>query len=86
MTGEQRVGAELERLAGRGWRVLHSIPLPGEVDIGRLLIGSGGVFRFNANHLRGACVWVGDDSVRVGGRFFPYCTEGPRRSPPRGGP
>ncbi|WP_245978995.1 hypothetical protein [Streptomyces diacarni] len=26
LAGERRVGAELERLARRGWRVLHSIP------------------------------------------------------------
>ncbi|MGW4199726.1 NERD domain-containing protein [Streptomyces sp. NPDC004726] len=72
VTGEQRVGAELERLAGRGWRVLHSIPLPGEVDIDHLLIGPGGVFCFNTKHHRGARIWVGDDSVRVGGWSYPY--------------
>ncbi|AYC39404.1 hypothetical protein DWG14_03641 [Streptomyces griseorubiginosus] len=72
LAGERRVGAELERLARRGWRVLHSIPLPGEVDIDHVLIGPGGAFCFNTKRHRGARVWVGDDSVRIGGQSYPY--------------
>jgi hypothetical protein len=43
LAGERKVGAELERLVRKDWRVLHSIPLPRDVDIDHLLIGTGGV-------------------------------------------
>ncbi|MEU4895697.1 nuclease-related domain-containing protein [Streptomyces sp. NPDC044780] len=72
LTGERRVGAELERLTRKGWRVLHSIPLPRGVDIDHLLIGPGGVFSVNTKYHRGARVWVGDDSVKIGGQSYPY--------------
>ncbi|UED85455.1 nuclease-related domain-containing protein [Streptomyces profundus] len=72
LRGEQRAGAELERLAASGWRVLHSIPLPREVDIDHLLIGPGGVFSFNTKHHSGAHIWVGDDSVKIADRSYPY--------------
>ncbi|WP_086746989.1 nuclease-related domain-containing protein [Streptomyces scabiei] len=70
--GECRVGAELERLGRRGWRVLHSIPLAGDVDIDHVLIGPGGAFCFNTKCHRKARVWVGDDSVRMGSQSYPY--------------
>ncbi|PSJ29650.1 NERD nuclease [Streptosporangium nondiastaticum] len=72
LVGERRMGAELERLAGEGWRVLHSVPLPRDVDIDHLLIGPGGVFCVNTKYHRGARVWVGDEAVRIGGRSYPY--------------
>ncbi|WP_318295229.1 nuclease-related domain-containing protein [Streptomyces griseoaurantiacus] len=72
LAGERRVGAELERLAWRGWRVLHSIPLAGDVDIDHVLIGPGGAFCVNTKCHRGGRVWVGDDSVRIGGQSHPY--------------
>ncbi|MDT3398389.1 nuclease-related domain-containing protein [Streptomyces sp. B1866] len=72
LAGEQRTGAELERLTGKGWRVLHSVPLPREVDIDHLVIGAGGVLCFNTKHHPRARVWVGDDSVRIGGSSYPY--------------
>ncbi|MFF3320748.1 nuclease-related domain-containing protein [Streptomyces sp. NPDC002889] len=73
LAGERRVGAELRRLSSSGWRVLHSVPLPREVDVDHLLIGPGGVFSINTKHHRKANVWVGDDSVRVNhGRPRPY--------------
>ncbi|MGX1512013.1 hypothetical protein RKD44_003301 [Streptomyces collinus] len=63
LAGERRVGVELERLAWRGWRVLHSIPLAGDVDIDHVLIGPGGAFCVNTKCHRGArvcvCVCVG---------------------------
>ncbi|UQA94832.1 nuclease-related domain-containing protein [Streptomyces halobius] len=72
LAGERRVGAELERLVRRGWRVLHSIPLAGDVDIDHVLIGPGGAFCINTKCHRGARIWVGDDSVRIGGQSYPY--------------
>ncbi|MFJ3497431.1 nuclease-related domain-containing protein [Streptomyces sp. NPDC086091] len=70
--GERRIGAELERLGRRGWRVLHSIPLAADVDIDHVLIGPGGAFCFNTKCHRRARVWVGDDSARIGGQTYPY--------------
>ncbi|MEC4016203.1 nuclease-related domain-containing protein [Streptomyces sp. H27-D2] len=73
LAGERRVGAELQRLAGQGWHVLHSVPLPRDVDVDHLLIGPGGVFSVNTKHHHGKTVWVGDDSVKVdNGRPQPY--------------
>ncbi|MFJ5639829.1 nuclease-related domain-containing protein [Streptomyces sp. NPDC093223] len=65
LAGEQRVGAELNRLERHGWRVLHSIPLGDKVDVDHLLIGPGGVFSINTKHHHKRAVWVGDDSVKV---------------------
>lgn len=65
MTGERRVGAELDRLHRQGWRVLHSIPLPRGVDLDHLLIGLGGVFSINTKNHPNQAVWVGDDAVKV---------------------
>ncbi|MET7387163.1 nuclease-related domain-containing protein [Streptomyces sp. NPDC005529] len=63
--GGRRVGAELDRLRRHGWHVLHSIPLPGDVDLDHLLIGPGGVFSINTKNHPGKPVWVGDDAVKV---------------------
>ncbi len=72
LAGEQLVAAELEPLTGDGWRVLHSIPLPRNVDIDHLLVGPGGVFSVNTKYHRGSRIWVGDEAVSVGGRSYPY--------------
>ncbi|KPM54204.1 NERD domain protein [Frankia sp. R43] len=72
LAGEQMVAAELAPLTARGWRLLHSIPLPRNVDIDHLLIGPGGVFTINTKYHRGRRIWVGDDAVRVGDGFHPY--------------
>ncbi|MFI0237472.1 nuclease-related domain-containing protein [Streptomyces sp. NPDC016845] len=73
LAGERRVGSELNRLTRHGWRVLHSVPLAGNVDIDHLLIGPGGVFSINTKHHHGRPVWVGDDAVRVAhGKPAPY--------------
>ncbi|MFE0106047.1 nuclease-related domain-containing protein [Streptomyces sp. NPDC059009] len=73
LAGELRVGAELERLTRRGWRVLHSIELPRKVDIDHLVIGPGGVFCINTKHHLGKAVWVGDEMVRINhGKPQPY--------------
>ncbi|WP_316748206.1 nuclease-related domain-containing protein [Streptomyces herbicida] len=73
LAGERRVGAELDRLRRQGWRVLHSIPLPRDVDLDHLLIGPGGVFSINTKHHPKKAVWVGDDAVKVNhGPAEPY--------------
>jgi hypothetical protein len=73
LDGEKRVGAELNRLARHGWRVLHSVPLSERADIDHLLMGPGGVFTINTKHHRGHAVWVGDEAVKVNnGDPVPY--------------
>lgn len=73
LAGEWRVGAELNRLARHGWRVLHSIPLADKVDVDHLLVGPGGVFSINTKHHHDKAVWVGDDAVKVNrGKPAPY--------------
>ncbi|MER5772433.1 nuclease-related domain-containing protein [Streptomyces sp. NPDC001985] len=73
LAGERRVGAELNRFRRHGWQVLHSVPLPRDVDIDHLLIGPGGVFCVNTKHHDRKAVEVGDDAVRIaGGRPRPY--------------
>ncbi|MEV8317772.1 nuclease-related domain-containing protein [Streptomyces sp. NPDC059900] len=66
LAGERRVGGELQRLSRSGWRVLHSVPLPRDVDIDHLLIGPGGVFSINTKRHFGKSVWVGDEMAKVG--------------------
>lgn len=75
LAGEQIVAAELDLLAAGGWRVLHSVPLPQNVDIDHLLIGPGGVFTINTKHHRGRRIWVGDDMARIGSRTKPYVSK-----------
>ncbi|MWA15441.1 nuclease-related domain-containing protein [Streptomyces sp. BA2] len=65
LAGERRVGGELQRLSRSGWRVLHSVPLPRDVDIDHLLIGPGGVFSINTKRHFGKSVWVGDEMAKV---------------------
>ncbi|MFF4431528.1 nuclease-related domain-containing protein [Streptomyces sp. NPDC001513] len=73
LAGERRVGVELDRLTRQGWRVLHSVPLPRQVDIDHLLIGPGGVFTVNTKRHPRKTVWVGDDMVKInGGKAQPY--------------
>ncbi|MGW7518660.1 nuclease-related domain-containing protein [Streptomyces sp. NPDC054796] len=73
LDGEQRVGEELERLTGGGWRVLHSVPVPPAAAVPHLLIGPGGVFTLHTACRRGARVRVGTDAVLVArGRAEPW--------------
>ncbi|MFD4691154.1 NERD domain-containing protein [Streptomyces sp. NPDC058463] len=65
LAGERRVGAELRRLTRHGWRLLHSLPLPGGAEIGHLLIGPGGVFAVRTEHRPGASVRIGDGTLQI---------------------
>ncbi|MFD5317470.1 nuclease-related domain-containing protein [Streptomyces sp. NPDC127098] len=65
LRGEQLAGAELDALGGAGWRVLHSIPLPGAADISHLAIGPGGVLSFRTVLHRGARLAVEEELVRI---------------------
>jgi len=71
--GEETVGARLEKLAKRGWHVLHAVPV-GErgADIDHVLIGPGGVWTINTKTHPGGRVWVGRQAVRVNGHPTQY--------------
>lgn len=71
--GEEAVGPRLERLAKRGWRVLHAIPVGSRgSDIDHLLIGPGGVFCVNTKNRPHARVWVGEPAIQVNGYATHY--------------
>ena len=71
--GEENTGGRLEKLTGKGWRVLHSIPV-GErgSDIDHVLIGPGGVWTINTKRHPAAKVWVAPTQIRVNGQPVPY--------------
>ncbi|WP_030792649.1 nuclease-related domain-containing protein [Streptomyces sp. NRRL S-920] len=66
LAAEQAVGDALDGLEGAGWRVLHSLPLPGGARIHHLLIGPGGLFCVAALAVRRQRVRIADPMVTVG--------------------
>lgn len=68
LAAEQRVGEALDALEGHGWRVLHSVPLPGGDRIPHLAIGPGGLYGVHALHARRQRVTVTDPLVALGRR------------------
>jgi Nuclease-related domain len=71
--GEETVGAKLEKLTGKGWRVLHSIPVGDRgSDIDHVLIGPGGVWTINTKRHPGARVWISANQMRINGHVVPY--------------
>ncbi|MFF3640314.1 nuclease-related domain-containing protein [Streptomyces sp. NPDC002564] len=66
LAAEQGVGAALDALEGAGWRVLHSVPLPGGARIHHLLIGPGGLFCVATLAVRKHRVRIADPMVAVG--------------------
>ena len=65
--GEERVGPVLDRLAKRGWRTLHSIPVGENSDIDHLAIGPGGVVLVNTKHHPGAKITITKYGVTING-------------------
>ncbi|MBO0843322.1 MAG: NERD domain-containing protein [Nocardioides sp.] len=71
--GEEIVGAVLERLGGRGWKVIHSVPVGwNQADIDHIVIGPGGVFTVNSKHHPKAVVTGTGATVTVDGEEVPY--------------
>ncbi|MEU6991910.1 nuclease-related domain-containing protein [Streptomyces sp. NPDC046465] len=66
LAAERTVGEALDELEGAGWRVLHSVPLPGGARIHHLLIGPGGLFCVGALAVRRQRVRIADPMVAVG--------------------
>ncbi|MER8072643.1 nuclease-related domain-containing protein [Streptomyces sp. NPDC094034] len=66
LLAQETVGDRLDRLEDAGWRVLHSIPLPGAARIDHLAIGPAGVLAVRTLPARKRRVAVADPMVRVG--------------------
>ncbi|WP_051812332.1 nuclease-related domain-containing protein [Streptomyces sp. NRRL S-340] len=66
LAAERATGEALDRLEGAGWRVLHSVPLPGGDRIHHLVIGPGGLFTVHSLYARKQRVRVADPSVALG--------------------
>lgn len=72
-SGEETIGAKLEKLEAHGWRVLHSVPI-GEngSDVDQMVIGPGGVWTINVKNHPGKKIWVAPRQIRVDGHIVPY--------------
>ncbi|MYW67557.1 NERD domain-containing protein [Streptomyces sp. SID8379] len=66
LAAQQRVGEVLDGLEGGGWRVLHSVPLPGGAQLHHLLIGPGGLFALHVLPARKQRIRVADPMVTAG--------------------
>ncbi|MEV5612316.1 nuclease-related domain-containing protein [Streptomyces sp. NPDC052225] len=66
LAAQQMVGELLDGLEAAGWRVLHSVPLPGGSRLHHLLIGPGGLFALHVLPARRQRVRVSDPMVSVG--------------------
>lgn len=71
--GERIVGSELAKLEGRGWQVLHDVPV-GErgANIDHVLVGPGGVWTVNTKYHWGGRVWASGNTVKVNNFYQPY--------------
>jgi len=71
--GEEYIGAKLDRLTGRGWHILHSVPVGKRgSDIDHVVIGPGGIFTVNTKNHRDKRIWVGKHQIRVNGHPVTY--------------
>ncbi|MGW4027935.1 nuclease-related domain-containing protein [Streptomyces sp. NPDC004838] len=66
LAAEHLLGGALDRLDGAGWRILHSVPLPGGDRIDHLAIGPGGVLAVHTLAAPGLRIRVTDPLVRAG--------------------
>jgi nuclease-like protein len=66
LAAQQLLGDGLDRLEGAGWRILHSVPLPGADHIDHLAVGPGGVLAVHTLAARRLRVRIADPMVRTG--------------------
>ncbi|MER7044050.1 nuclease-related domain-containing protein [Streptomyces jumonjinensis] len=66
LAAEELLGAGLDLLVDAGWRILHSVPLPGADRVDHLAIGPGGVLAVHTLAARRLRVRVQGSAVRVG--------------------
>ncbi|MFE0425213.1 nuclease-related domain-containing protein [Streptomyces sp. NPDC058953] len=68
LAAQQQVGAALDGLEDAGWRVLHSLPLPGADRIDHLAVGPGGVLAIHTVPARRLRIVVSGVAVGRAGR------------------
>ncbi|MFF3242845.1 nuclease-related domain-containing protein [Streptomyces sp. NPDC002870] len=66
LAAQQLLGDTLDRLEDAGWRIIHSVPLPGADRIDHLAVGPGGVLAVHTLAARRLRVRVADPMVRAG--------------------
>ncbi|MEO3976433.1 nuclease-related domain-containing protein [Streptomyces sp. CAU 1734] len=66
LAAEELLGAELDRLEDAGWRILHSVPLPGADRIDHLAVGPGGVLAIHTLPAAGLRIRITDPDIRSG--------------------
>ncbi|MFI1015370.1 nuclease-related domain-containing protein [Streptomyces sp. NPDC020965] len=66
LAAEESLGAGLDLLDAAGWRILHSVPLPGADRIDHLAIGPGGVLAIHTLAVRRLRVRIAGATVRAG--------------------
>nr|WP_307786370.1 nuclease-related domain-containing protein [Streptomyces clavuligerus] len=66
LAAEEAVGGALDLLDGAGWRILHSVPLPGADRVDHLAVGPGGVLAVHTLAARGRRVRIAGLAVRTG--------------------
>jgi hypothetical protein len=66
LVAQQVLGERLDGLEGAGWRVLHSVPLPGGGHIDHLLVGPAGVMTVRTLYARRQRVRIADPLVTAG--------------------
>jgi hypothetical protein len=69
--GERQVASQLDKL-GAGWHFLHSLVISETgTDVDHLVVGPAGVFCINSKNHPGKKIWVGGDTVLIGGQREP---------------
>ncbi|WP_240134955.1 nuclease-related domain-containing protein [Streptomyces sp. MUM 178J] len=66
LAAQEQVGGALDLLTDAGWRILHSVPLPGADRVDHLAVGPGGVLAVHTVRARRAHVRIDDPHVRTG--------------------
>ncbi|MGW5678665.1 NERD domain-containing protein [Streptomyces sp. NPDC003860] len=66
LAAQQSVGDALDGLESAGWRVVHSVPLPGADHLHHVAVGPGGVLALHALPARGLRILVEGEGVRAG--------------------
>ncbi|MFI9587667.1 nuclease-related domain-containing protein [Streptomyces sp. NPDC052236] len=66
LAAQELLGDALDQLEGAGWRLLHSVALPGAERIDHLAIGPAGVLAVHTLAARRLRVRIADPMVRVG--------------------
>lgn len=72
--GELKTAETLQPLTGKGWTVLHSVPVGKQgSDIDHVVLSpKGNLYTLNTKHHKGKKIWVSEKQIRVDGQVVPY--------------